>query len=83
MTTSTLTRLLSTKEVAEILGRHEKTVLELARRGDLGCIRQNLRSVQYTEQHVHDYLAKCEVPAAEPAPKPAKPQRNPNRRYAS
>lgn len=80
MTTSTLTPLMSAKEVGLIIGRHEKTVLELAKRGDLGCIRQHVRSVQFTEQHVREYLAACETPAVKAAPKPT---RNPRRKYAS
>lgn len=71
MSTTTLTPLLSVKQVGEILGRHEKTVLGLAKKKRIACIRQNDGSVQFTEQQVRDYLASCEDPATEtPAPKP-------------
>lgn len=74
MSTTALRPLLSVKQVAEILHRHEKTVLLMVKRGRISCIKQSGNAVQFTEQQVADYLAACEVRAAMPE---AKPARNP------
>lgn len=56
--------LLSTEQVAAIIGRHRKTVLQLVADKKISCIRQDPHAgIQFTQQHVDDYLATCEVPA--------------------
>lgn len=56
--------LLTTEQVARIIGRHPKTVLQLVADKKLSCIRQDPHAgVQFAQQHVDDYLATCEVPA--------------------
>lgn len=75
MTASTIPPLLSPEEVGLIIGRHPKTVLQLAQDKKISCIRQNAKSVQFTEDHVRAYLASCEVPAepvVEPEPTPTR-----------
>lgn len=77
MTISTLTPLLSAKEVGLIIKRHEKTVLAMAREKKIGCVRQETGAVGFTEQHVRDYIADHTIEAErEPEPTP-KPTRNP------
>lgn len=72
--------LLSTEQVGLIIGRHPKTVLQLVADGKLGCIRQDAHAgIQFSQQHVDDYLASCEVPAA--GAMTSTPDRNP--RYAN
>lgn len=79
MTISTLAPTLSAKEVGAIIGRHEKTVLALAREEKIGCVRQETGSVRFTETHVLEYLAKHTIdakPETTPETTP-EPTRNP------
>jgi hypothetical protein len=79
MTISTLTPLLSAKEVGLIIKRHEKTVLALAREKKIDCVRQETGSVLFTEEQVRDYIARHTI-QAEPEAEPI-PNRNP--KYAN
>lgn len=73
--------LLSTEQVGLIIGRHPKTVLQLVADKKIGCIRQDPHAgIQFTQQHVDDYLATCEIPAHDDNAD-LKPDRNP--RYAN
>lgn len=78
MSTATLSSpLLNTAQVALILNRTPQTVREMARNEEIGCIRRNSRSIQFTQKHVDEYLTAHEVPAKTAAPKKARPSRNP------
>lgn len=66
--------LMTAREVAPLIDRHEKTVLTLAREKRLRCIKQGTRTIRFTQEHVDEYLASCEV-GVEPVE--VKPARNP------
>lgn len=74
MSAATIERpLMTAAEVGKILRRHKNIVLRMAAAEEIGCIRENSRSVKFTQGHVDEYLAKYEVPAT----KAKKPARNP------
>jgi len=49
-------RLLSPKQVAEILGISVKTVHKLVRDGRLGCVQVTARDRRFTEEQLRQYL---------------------------
>jgi excisionase family DNA binding protein len=49
-------RLLSPKDVAEILGISAKTVHKLVRDGKLGCVQVTGRDRRFTEEQVRNYV---------------------------
>jgi excisionase family DNA binding protein len=49
-------RLLSPKDVAEILGISVKTVNKLVRDGKLGCVQVTARERRFTEEQVRAYI---------------------------
>ena len=51
-----IARLLSPKDVAEILGISVKTVHKLVRDGKLGCVQVNDRDRRFTEDQVREYV---------------------------
>jgi excisionase family DNA binding protein len=51
-----IARLLSPKNVSEILGISVKTVHKLVRDGKLGCVQVNDRDRRFTEDQVREYV---------------------------
>jgi excisionase family DNA binding protein len=51
-----LPKLLTASEVAEILGKHPRTVLVLAERGELRAVRLGHRTVRFQVSDVQDYI---------------------------
>ena len=51
-----IARLLSPKDVAEILGISVKTVHKLVRDGKLGCVQVTSKERRFTEEQVQDYV---------------------------
>jgi excisionase family DNA binding protein len=49
-------RLLSRKDVAEILGISVKTVHKLVRDGKLGCVQVTAKERRFTEEQVQEYV---------------------------
>jgi excisionase family DNA binding protein len=49
-------KLLSTKDVAEILGISAKTVNKLVREGKLGCVQVTTKERRFTEQQVEGFI---------------------------
>lgn len=62
-----MTRTMTAVEAAPLVHMKPRTLLMKARAGEIGCIPG--RPVQFTEQHIEDYIAAKE--------RPAKPLRNP------
>jgi excisionase family DNA binding protein len=52
----TIPRLLSAKDVAEILGISAKTVNKLAREGKLGCVQVTAKERRFTEEQVEEFV---------------------------
>lgn len=58
-------RLLSSNEVAEILGISTKTVNKLVREGKLGCVQVTSRERRFTKAQIQSYIEdKSKKPAA-------------------
>jgi len=53
---SHLQKLLTAKDVAEVLGIAAKTVHKLVREGKLGCVLVTSKGRRFTEQQVRDYI---------------------------
>ena len=51
-----LGKLLTAADVAEILGKHPRTVLVLAERGELQAVRLGHRTVRFQASDVQDYI---------------------------
>jgi excisionase family DNA binding protein len=51
-----LTKLLNADQVGEIIGRHPRIVLDLARRGELTAVRLGHRTIRFQESDVQDYI---------------------------
>jgi excisionase family DNA binding protein len=49
-------RLLSAKDVAEILGISAKTVNKLVREAKLGCVQVTAKERRFTEDQIRDYI---------------------------
>jgi excisionase family DNA binding protein len=49
-------RLLSARDVAEILGISVKTVNKLVREGKLGCVQVTTRERRFSEEQIRDYI---------------------------
>ena len=49
-------KLLSTKDVAEILGISAKTVNKLVREGKLGCVQVTAKERRFTEDQIRGYI---------------------------
>ncbi len=49
-------KLLSAKDVAEILGISVKTVNKLVREGKLGCVQVTEKERRFTEDQIRDYI---------------------------
>src|SRR5271154_1437354 len=49
-------KLLSAKDVAEILGISVKTVNKLVREGNLGCVQVTAKERRFTEDQIRGYL---------------------------
>lgn len=49
-------KLLTAGDVAEILGKHPRTILILAERGELAAIRLGHRTVRFRPGDVEDYI---------------------------
>jgi len=49
-------KLLSAKDVAEILGISAKTVNKLVREGKLGCVQVTAKERRFTEEQVREYI---------------------------
>jgi|SRR5271157_1063530 len=49
-------KLLSAKDVAEILGISVKTVNKLVREGKLGCVQVTVKERRFTEEQIRDYI---------------------------
>ena len=49
-------KLLSAKDVAEILGISVKTVNKLVREGKLGCVQVTAKERRFTEQQIREYI---------------------------
>jgi len=58
--------LLTAAQVGEILGKHPRTVLILAERGELAAIRLGHRTVRFDPADVQAYIDSRRVPAARP-----------------
>jgi hypothetical protein len=71
-----MSAVMKAKEFAPLVGLAPRTVLDKAKRGEIGCIRDG-KNISFLQRHADEYLAKHEVPAVEPKLLPA---RNP--RYA-
>jgi len=52
-----ISKLLSVRHVAEILGISAKTVNKLAREGKLGCVQVTAKERRFTEEQVRAYIA--------------------------
>jgi excisionase family DNA binding protein len=57
-----LPKLLSVPEVAAILGRHPRTVMNLVRAGQLSAVKIGHRGVRFTVEDVNDYIDAHRVP---------------------
>jgi excisionase family DNA binding protein len=51
-----LAKLLTADQVGEIIGRHPRIVLDLARRGELAAVRLGHRTIRFQESDVQDYI---------------------------
>jgi len=58
--------LLTAKEVAELLGRHEQTVYTMARNGELASVKMGSRSLRFRPSAIQAYLQSKEQEAAAP-----------------
>src|SRR5208337_140557 len=65
-------RLLSAKDVAEILGISAKTVNKLVREGKLGCVQVTAKERRFTEKQVEGFIESrtLERPVDRKSPKP-------------
>ena len=65
-------KLLSAKDVAEILGISVKTVNKLVREGKLGCVQVTAKERRFTEQQVEGFIESrtIERPVDRKSPKP-------------
>ena len=65
-------KLLSAKDVAEILGISAKTVNKLVREGKLGCVQVTAKERRFSEQHVEGFIESrtIERPVDRKSPKP-------------
>jgi excisionase family DNA binding protein len=59
-------KLLTPGKVAEITGRHPKTILEAFNRGELAGIRLGARTVRFTEADVQDYISRHRTASVAP-----------------
>jgi excisionase family DNA binding protein len=57
-----LAKLLTADSVGEILGKHPRIVLDLARRGELTAVRLGHRTVRFQASDVQDYIDRHRVP---------------------
>ena len=51
-----LAKLVTADQVGEIIGRHPRIVLDLARRGELTAVRLGHRTIRFQESDVQDYI---------------------------
>ena len=58
-------------EFAPLVGLKPRTVLDKAKRGEIGCIRDG-KIVRFLQRHADEYLAAHEIPAQAPTPLPAR-----------
>ncbi|HVD69444.1 MAG TPA: helix-turn-helix domain-containing protein [Actinomycetota bacterium] len=58
-----LAKLLTADQVGEIIGRHPRIVLDLARRGELTAVRLGHRTIRFQESDVQDYIDAHRTPA--------------------
>ena len=56
---SAISRLLSARHVAEILGISAKTVNKLVREAKLGCVQVTAKERRFTEEQIREYIASC------------------------
>ncbi len=59
-----LPQLLTADDVGKILGRHPRTVINLARDGELRAIRLGHRTVRFEPRDVEAYIAEHRVAAS-------------------
>ena len=52
-------KLLSAKDIAEILGISVKTVNKLVREAKIGCVQVTAKERRFTEEQVQAYIASC------------------------
>jgi excisionase family DNA binding protein len=58
---TSIQRLLTAKDVAEILGIAVKTVHKVVREAKLGCVQVTSKERRFTEEQVRRYLSECSV----------------------
>jgi excisionase family DNA binding protein len=58
---TSIQRLLTAKDVAEILGIAVKTVHKLVREAKLGCVQVTSKGRRFTEEQINHYLSRCSV----------------------
>jgi excisionase family DNA binding protein len=56
---SQIRKLMTAKDVAEILGMAAKTVNKLVREGKLGCVQVTAKERRFTEQQIQEYIESC------------------------
>ena len=54
-------KLLTTEEVAGILGRNPRTILKAAHDGQLACVRLGHRTVRFRPDQIAEYIAAHEI----------------------
>jgi excisionase family DNA binding protein len=59
-----LSKLLTKEAVGEILGKHPRTVIGLAKAGELPAIRLGRRTVRFDPADVQDYIDRHRTPVA-------------------
>ena len=63
---SELEQLLTAEKVGKVLGKHPRTVLVLAQKGELVATRLGHRTVRFRPSDVQDYIDRHRVAAAAP-----------------
>ncbi len=58
---TSIQRLLTAKDVAEVLGVSAKTVHKLVREGKLGCVQVTAKERRFTEEQVRQYIESCTI----------------------
>jgi excisionase family DNA binding protein len=56
---SQIRKLMTAKDVAEILGIAAKTVNKLVREGKLGCVQVTAKERRFTKQQIQEYIESC------------------------